>query len=157
MRKRIITQSAPHSPTGNRAKWLNVEHFARVEISSEDSAYPIESAFRPDMETGWRAAEPGEQVIRLLFDEPLRIEHIRIVFHESEIPRIQEFVLCWSPDGQNFREIVRQQYTFSPPHTSREVEDFQVDLTGVTALELKIVPDVSGGSARASLSELRLG
>lgn len=156
MRKRIITQGASHSSTGNRANWLNVEHFARVEISSEDAAYPIESAFRPNMETGWRAAESGEQVIRLLFDEPLRIEHIRIAFHESEIPRIQEFVLSWSPDEHYFREIVRQQYTFSPPHTSREVEDFQVDLTGVTALELKIVPDISGGSARASLSELRL-
>ena len=109
------------------------------------------------MESGWRAAESGEQVIRLLFDEPLRIERIRIVVHETEIPRIQEFVLRWSPDGQNFRELVRQQYTFSPPHTSEEVEDFRVDLTGVSALELRIVPDISGGSARASLAELRLG
>lgn len=157
MRKRIITQNAPHSPTDNREKWLDVEHFAQVEITSEDSAYPIELAFRPDMETGWRAAEPGAQVIRLLFDEPLRIEHIRLAFQEEEIPRIQEFVLRWSPDGQYYREIVRQQYTFSPPHTSREVEDFRVDLTGVIALELKIVPDIRGGSARASLTELHLG
>ncbi|EAR20309.1 hypothetical protein [Nitrococcus mobilis] len=157
MRKRIIAQNAPYSPIGNRAKWLNVERFAQVEISSEDPAYPIELAFRADMETGWRAAEAGEQVIRLLFDEALRIERIRIVFHEIEIPRMQEFVLHWSPDGHNFRELVRQQYTFSPPHTSEEVEDFRVDLTGVTAFELRIIPDISGGSARASLTELRLG
>lgn len=156
MRKRIISQSGPPNPTDNQAKWLNVEHFARVEISSEDSAYPIESAFRPDMESGWHAAESGEQIIRLLFDEALSIERIRTVFHETEVPRIQEFVLRWSPDGHNFRELVRQQYTFSPPHTSEEVEDFRVDLTGVTVLELRIIPDISGGTARASLTELRL-
>jgi hypothetical protein len=51
---------------------------------------------------------------------------------------------------------VRQQYNFSPPEAVREVEDYDVDLDGVTALELRIVPDISGGSTRASLAQLRL-
>jgi hypothetical protein len=51
---------------------------------------------------------------------------------------------------------VRQQYNFSPPEALSEVEDYDVDLDGVTALELKIVPDISGGSAQASLAQLRL-
>ena len=38
----------------------------------------------------------------------------------------------------------------------REVENYDVDLDGVTVLELKIVPDISGGSAQASLAQLRL-
>ena len=38
----------------------------------------------------------------------------------------------------------------------REVEDYDVDLDGVTALELRIVPDISGGSTRASLAQLRV-
>jgi hypothetical protein len=79
------------------------------------------------------------------------------VFHEGERERTQEFVLRWSPDGgQSYREIVRQQYNFSPPEAACEVEDYNVDLDGVTALELRIVPNLSGGSTRASLKELRV-
>jgi hypothetical protein len=67
-------------------------------------------------------------------------------------------VLRWSKDGgRSYREILRQQYTFSPPGATREVEDYTVNLDGVTALELTIVPDISGGDARASLISLRLG
>ena len=66
-------------------------------------------------------------------------------------------MLRWSPDGgQSYREIVRQQYNFSPPAVTREFEDYAVDLAGVTTLELRIVPDVSGGDARASLAQLRI-
>ena len=53
-------------------------------------------------------------------------------------------------------EIVRQQWNFSPPETIREVEDYPVELASVTVLELIIVPNVSGGIARASLKSLRL-
>jgi hypothetical protein len=66
-------------------------------------------------------------------------------------------VLRWSPDGgQPYRDIVRQQYTFSPPSTSREVEEFNVDLDGVMTLELKIIPSISGDAIRASLTQLQL-
>lgn len=157
MRKQIITQYASASAAA-RPHWLDIERFAQVEISSEDSAHPIESAFKPGAESSWRAAEPGEQIIRLVFDEPLRLEHIRAVFHETERARTQEFLLRWSPGagGPFYREVVRQQYTFSPPQTSCEIEDFNVDLNGVMVLDLSIVPDTSGSCARASLTELRL-
>ena len=58
--------------------------------------------------------------------------------------------------GRSFREIVRQQWNFSPPETVRETEDYTVDLSDVTVLELRILPDKSGGEARASLASLRL-
>jgi hypothetical protein len=71
--------------------------------------------------------------------------------------RTHEFELRWSKDGgRTYREILRQQYTFSTPGAAREVEDYTVNLDGVTALELTIVPDLSGGDARASLISLRL-
>ena len=79
------------------------------------------------------------------------------MFEENETARTQEFVLRWSADGGNsFREIVRQQWNFSPPETIREVEEYQVELASVTVLELIIIPSVSGGTARASLKSLRL-
>ena len=45
---------------------------------------------------------------------------------------------------------------FRPPETIREVEEYQVDLSNITVLELIIVPDLCGGATRASLKSLRL-
>jgi len=50
---------------------------------------------------------------------------------------------------------VRQQYHFSPSGATEEIEEFQVELEGVAALELTIIPNLSGGSY-ASLAQLRL-
>jgi hypothetical protein len=106
---------------------------------------------------GWRAADSGTQTIRLIFDEPQRLTRISLVFEETETERTQEFVLRWSGDGErSLREIVRQQWNFSPPETIREVEEYQVALSDVTVLELVIVPDTSRGAAPASLKSLRL-
>jgi hypothetical protein len=156
MRKRLIGHG-PGEVAAAKPGWLDLEHLAQVEITSEDVGNPIESALIPDTGLSWRAAQSGEQTIRLLFNEPLRLKRIHLVFQEDEKERTQEFVLRWSPDGgQSYREIVRQQYNFGPPGATSEVEDYDVDLHGVTVLELKIVPDISGGSARASLAQLRL-
>jgi hypothetical protein len=156
MRKRIIGPD-PVEVAAAEPGWLDLEPLAQVEITSEDVGYSIESALLPRLGSGWRAAQPGEQTIRLRFDAPLRISLIRLVFHEEEQERTQEFVLRWSPDGgQSYREIVRQQFNFSPPAATRELEDYAVDLDGVTGLELRIVPDISGGSTRATLAQLRL-
>jgi len=63
-----------------------------------------------------RAAEPGAQTIRLLFDEPQELRRISLVFEEDEMMRTQEFVMRWSSDpGGPFREIARQQWNFSAP------------------------------------------
>ena len=156
MRKRIISHG-PGEVAPAEPGWMDLEHLAEVEITSEDVDHPIESALIPGTSSGWRSAEPGEQTIRLWFDEPLRLKRIQLLFQEGEQERTQEFVLRWSPDGgQSYREIVRQQFNFSPPETAREIEDYNVDLDGVTALELRIVPDISGGSTRASLTQLRV-
>jgi len=152
MRKRLIN---PVSPVDER--WLDVQRLAQVELTSEDAAYPIEAALIPSAGSGWRAAQAGEQTIRLLFDEFQRVRRIQLVFQEDQQARTQEFVLRWSPDGgQSYREIVRQQYNFSPPGVTHEFEDYAVDLAGVAALELSIVPDISRGEARASLAQLRI-
>jgi hypothetical protein len=155
MRKRIIghVQGDPSMEHG----WLNVERLAEVEISSEDTHHPIESALLPGGTWGWRAAESGDQRIRLLFNRPQQLRRIWISFVERQIERTQEFVLRWSSDdGRSFREIVRQQWNFSPPSTMNEIEDYHIDLTAVTMLELTIKPDIRGGAAFASLAQMRL-
>src|SRR5258708_31974698 len=130
--------------------WLDVERAAIVEITSEYKNFPVESAFASGETQDWRAAMAGAQTIRLIFDQPQRLKQISLVFEEKETARTQEFVLRWSSDGGNsFREIVRQQWNFSPPETVREVEEYQVELSNVTVLELIIVPNMSAGAARA--------
>ena len=156
MLKRIIGQENRDVLPANQ-HWLNLDALAQVEVTSEDPAYPIESGLLLGSESDWRAAQPGPQTVRLVFEQPQRIKHVHLQFHEPESERTQEFVLRWSSNGgQSYREIVRQQYNFSPPATTDEREDYPVDLDGVTNLELSIVPDISGGPARASLAQLRL-
>ncbi len=156
MRKKLIApvrQDTPHPDHD----WLDLERLAEVEITSEDPAHPIESALLPDGRPGWRAAEPGRQSIRLLFSNPQRIRWIRLSFVESSVERTQEYVLRWSADGgHSFRDIVRQQWNFNPGGSSTETEDHHVDLSGVTTLELGIIPNIGGGNAVASLAQFRV-
>lgn len=156
MRKRIITPVQQETASLDQ-DWLNIEGLAEVEITSEDAAHPIESALLPGLASGWRAAGPGKQTIRLLFANPQRLRRIWLNFVEPHAERTQECVLRWSPDGgKSYREILRQQWNFSPQGATSETEDLHVELPAVTVLELIIIPDISGGNAFASLAHLRL-
>jgi hypothetical protein len=156
MQKRLIEREPV---TGvSEADWLDLESQATVEISSEESSRPIELALRSGEKMGWRAATPGVQVIRLVFHQPRRISRIRLRFTEKSAERTQEFVLRWAPDrSQPLREIVRQQWNFSPQGSNIELEDYHVDLNPVGVLELSVNPDLAGPRAFASVDELRIG
>jgi len=156
MRKRIVGRAQQEAVLADQ-DWLNVERLADVEVTSEDPRYPIEAALVPGRGSGWRAAEPGRQTMRLLFTSPQRLRRIWLVFAESTIERTQEYVLRWSSDGgQSFHEIVRQQWNFSPQGATRETEDHRVELSDVAILELSIMPGTSGDLAFASLVQLRI-
>jgi len=156
MRKRMITPQT-ESPSDREQDWLDLDSLTEVELTSEDSEHPIESALIAGSEHGWQAAQSGDQTIRLIFTQAQTIKHIRLLFHESARERTQQFTLRWSDDGgQTYHEIVRQQYNFNPSDSTRELEDYQVELHRVTTLELKIIPDISGGDAIASLEQLQL-
>ena len=153
MRKHIINATEPNPPQTSE-QWLNVDEIARVEVSSEDPQNPIESAFERGKSIGWRASQPGEQTIRLLFDEPKDLRRIWLRFSEPQLERTQQFTLRWT-DSQTgpFREIVRQQWNFNPHSSITEVEDYKVDLNHVVTLELIIAPDLGKNQAFASLAD----
>jgi hypothetical protein len=151
MRKRLLT--TPQDAPLLDEDWLNLDGAVVVEFTSEEKDYPVESALVSGEMRSWRAADAGTQTIRLVFDESQTLKRITLIFEEKEI----ELVLRWSGDlGGSFQEIVRQQWNFSPPNTTREVEEYRVALSNVTVLELVIVPDISGGATHASLKSLRL-
>lgn len=158
MRKRIIGQPGRTQEPGSEEKWLDLERITEVEATSEDPRFPLESALTLESEgQGWRASESGEQLVRIVFDEPTPLHQIRLQFLETQTPRTQEFVLRWAGKrNEPLREIVRQQWTFSPNGSTSEIENYQVNLVGVGVLELAIKPDISGGNALASLAAWRV-
>ena len=157
MRKKIIDQNLHQPSATNNKEWLNLEQLVQIELTSEDPQHPIESALTINNGNGWCAQHPGKQTIRLQFDQPQKLSHIQVLFEENNGERTQEFVLSYSADnGASQHEIVRQQYNFNQPDNNRELEDYIVELDGVTTLELVITPNISGGENRASLAQLRL-
>ncbi len=104
MRKSVLERH-PRATSQREGKWLEVERLATVQVTSEDPAFPIESVFSNN--GGWRAAENGQQVIRLVVDEPQQLRRIWLRFSEAEIARTQQFALRWSGAGGQ-AEIVRE-------------------------------------------------
>jgi hypothetical protein len=157
LRKRILA----HEPAERRslsedAGWLPLGEIATVDISSEDPEFPIEGALLPGG-TGWRAGQPGKQQIRIIFDTPRSLRRIQLRFEDASMERTQQFVLSWSgPDGSPGREIVRQQWNFSPGGSTTEVEDYHVEVENLSVLELTIVPDIALRPCHARISSLRV-
>ena len=55
--------------------WVDLSQCAAFEVTSEKAGSPLENALNPDAQK-WVAATPGEQIIRLTFDEPQNISKI---------------------------------------------------------------------------------
>lgn len=156
MRKRIVSSDRTSAKSGPDTRWINLAEIATVEVTSEDPNFPIESAFT-NAGPGWRAAQKGEQQIRLLFDEPLAVRRMQLHFLEPTAERLQEFTIRWlAADGGQAKEIVRQQWNFSPGGATSQLEDYEVNLAGVSALELVIKPDLTHNQAVASLAAWRV-
>ena len=154
MRKKLINSNTmrPHS----QEEWLDLEEIARVEVTSEDPNFPTEAALAAGEGSGWRAAEKGTQIIRIVLDNPRTLRWIRLEFSETDIERTQEFTLRWSDEAGSFREIVRQQWNFSPQGSTREVEDYHVLLKNLSVLELTLKPDLTPNNAFATLARCRV-
>ena len=153
MIKRIRPATPPPVIDGG---WLALGDDVAVELTSEDPEWPIEGALSAGTPPGWRAGAPGPQTIILEWSSPVAIRRILLVFEEVAQTRTQEFVLRASThDGD--RDVVRQQFTFSPPGTTLEREEYTTDLRGVKRLELMIVPAIDDHHAVATLKEWRVG
>lgn len=156
MEKRIIGDIETPTPP-NVENWLDLGALASVEVSSENPERPIEAALLPGFKQGWQAGVPGVQTVRLLFGQAQNIRCVQLEFSESALDRTQEYVLRMSQDnGASFREIVRQQWNFSPAGAAMESEKHFVDMPGVTTIELTITPDIGNSLALATLDKMRV-
>jgi hypothetical protein len=95
--------------------------------------------------------------VTLIFDGPQTLRQIGLEVEETDVSRTQELSVSASFDGgQTYRELIRQEYHFSPPGTTVERERWSVSLSAVTHLRLEIKPDKGGQIGRATLTSLVL-
>ncbi|QDV35650.1 hypothetical protein [Tautonia plasticadhaerens] len=158
LRKQIIKpQSEPPAPKPGE---IDIAAVATVLVTSEDPGHPIDLAFdehRGPGGTRWVAGEPGEQAVILAFDSPHAIRRVVLEVEEPEVARTQELQLAASTDGgQTYRELLRQEFNFSPQGSTFEREDWAVQAEGVTHLRLAIKPDKGGTPYRATITSLAL-
>jgi hypothetical protein len=157
MRKAPIRGFDNSSGLTSAGSWLDLENIAVAELSSEDPEHPFEAALRADSEDGWRAAVSGPQLLRLRFDSPQPVRRIRLQFREEAVSRSQEIALFATSNTFQRKELVRQQWTFSPQGSTTESEDYFFDLREVTMLELEIDPGRHDKQVFASMQSIQVG
>jgi hypothetical protein len=156
LRKHLFTAQSVVSAHGSGEK--DIAAIATVWVTSETADAPIDHVFDQSRGPGgscWVAAGPGEQRLILAFDTPQTIRTISLEIEEPEVSRTQVLHVSVSSDrGQTYQELRRQEYTFSPPGTTFEREEWAVTADGVTHFQLVITPDKGGHPCRATLTSL---
>ncbi|MBI3966483.1 MAG: discoidin domain-containing protein [Chloroflexi bacterium] len=157
IRKRKLPPASSHNPTTGE---LDIPSSAVIAYSSEDPAHPVDNLFDGRDGPGgtrWLSARPNvtEQIL-LEFDEPRGISRLSYQVEETSVPRTQEIRVEASTDGgQSYRNLLVQEYTFSPNGATFQREDLQLPFGEVSHLRLTIVPN-KHGSGVATLTSLRL-
>ena len=130
--------------------WLDLDTLADVTIAV--SGRPVERS-----RGTWSADRPGEQLIEIRFHRPTSVGRLRVVSSETKQSRTQELTIWASLHrGEQHRELLRQQFNFSPHGATEEVEDYALQLDTVSAIQLRIVPSIDGRPAVAHVRELRV-
>lgn len=159
MRKRIIETGQP-AGSGSDPGELDLPAIATALVTSEAPDHPVQNAFDGSsgpMASRWIAATPGEQTLILQFDSPQLIRRVDLEVREDDATRTQELALSVSADGgHTYRELLRQEYNFSPPSTVCERESWSTTAPGTTHLRLWIKPDKGGRACRATVTALRI-
>jgi hypothetical protein len=158
LRKRLIAEqsSAPAEKPGE----IDIASHATLAYSSEDPDHPLERLIDGQGGRGgtrWASARPNatERIV-LEFDHAQRISRLVYEVEEHSQERTQEVRVEVSSDqGRTYRQVLAQEYTFSPQGATFQHEDLRLDLPAITHLSLTIVPN-KAGSGVATLTSLRL-
>src|SRR5262245_5725933 len=159
LRKHVLTD-LPAAPRISKPDPKDISALATVFVTSEAPDHPIDMVFdssRGPGGTRWIAAADGEQTLMLVFDTPQTIREISVETEEPQAHRTQVLCISLSDDGgQTYRERIRQEFTFSPPNTSFEHEEWSMPAQRVTHLRVAIRPDKGNAPGRATLTSLTI-
>jgi hypothetical protein len=158
IRKRLMTEESCTPP--EHSGEIDIANRATLVYSSEDPDHPLEHLIDGHCGRGatrWAGARPNtaERIV-LEFDDPQQISRLVYEVEECCQPRTQEVRVEVSTDhGRTYRQVLAQEYTFSPQGATLQHEDVRLDLPAITHLSLTVVPN-KGGSGVATLTSLRL-
>jgi F5/8 type C domain len=158
LRKRPLQPGGAAS--AGTADEIDIAGCATILYSSEQPAHPVEHLLDGRSGPGgtrWISARPDmiEQIV-VEFDQPQAISRLVYEVEEAERERTQEVRVEVSEDGgRTYRQILVQEYTFSPAGATYQSEDQRFDLRQASHLRLTIVPN-KNGSGTATLTTLRL-
>jgi F5/8 type C domain len=158
LRKRQL--EADEATSGRAADEVDIAGCATIAYSSEDPAHPIEHLLDGRSGPGarrWISARPDVvDNIVVEFDRPQTISRLVYEVEEAERERTQEVRVDVSEDGgRTYRQILVQEYTFSPRGATYQREHQRLNLQQITHLRVTIVPN-KNGSGTATLTSLRL-
>jgi hypothetical protein len=156
LRKRPLEANAATSA----ADEIDIAGCAAIAYTSEDPAHPVEHLLDGRSGAGatrWMSARPDTtEHIVIEFDRPQAISRLVYEVEETMRERTQEIRVEVSEDGgRSYRQILVQEYNFSPGGATYQREEQHFNLRQVTHLRLTIVPNKSG-SGTATLTALRL-
>ena len=155
IRKRLTSEHSSR-PTGE----IDIASHATLAYSSEDPAHPLEHLIDEHVGRGatrWASArrDTTERIV-LEFDHSQSISRLVYEVEERYEERTQEVRVEVSADhGRTYRQVLAQDYTFSPQGATFQHEDLRLDLPAITNLSLTVVPN-KGGSGVATLTALHL-
>jgi hypothetical protein len=158
IRKHLMSERSAAFPESSGE--IDIAGHANLAYSSEDPNHPLEHLIDGRWGRGgtkWASARPNAtEHIVLEFDHPQRISRLVYEVEECSQTRTQEVRVEVSTDGgRTYRQVLAQDYTFSPQGATFQHEDLRLDLPAITHLSLTIVPN-KGSSGVASLTSLRL-
>jgi hypothetical protein len=158
LRKRIVP--ALDQPLESDPTAISVVDTATVLVTSEAADYPVDHLFDERGGPGgtrWVASTPGDQTIIVAFGEPHLLHRVSLEVEDRHQSRTQELTVAISEDGgKTYREVIRQEYSFSPPGTTFEREEWVIQSPGMTHVRIWIRPDKGGALAYATMTSLRL-
>jgi hypothetical protein len=158
LRKRQLESDCATS--AGAAGEIDVASCATIAYSSESEAHPVEHLLDGRSGPGatrWSSARPdATEQIMVEFDRPQAISRLRYEVEEAVRERTQEVRAEVSEDGgRTYRQILVQEYTFSPGGATYQREELRFNLHHVSHLRLTVVPN-KNGSGTATLTALRL-
>jgi hypothetical protein len=157
VRKRSL--AADTATAARAADEIDIACCATVAYSSEDPDHPVENLLDGQSGPGgtrWVSARPdAAEHIVVEFDQPRSISRLVYDVEETRRERTPVRVEASDDGGRTYRQILVQEYNFSPRGATFQREDQRVDLRQVTHLRFAVVPNKSG-SGPATLTTLRL-
>ncbi|NDU80196.1 MAG: hypothetical protein G3I11_02440 [Ferrovum sp.] len=137
---------------------IDIIHNAEVTVTSESENSPLDNIVDGSIGPGssqWVAGTIGLQALVFKFDTPQSIIRVIYEIQEQDVARTQEVCFEVSTDsGANFREILRQEYNFSPAGSTFQREELKLDLHQITDLKMIIKPDKGNINCRAKLNHI---